>query len=133
LKPRRIKTSPVHGISAYENANATPEMARDANNGSPSLRHALTSTEMHTTDRRLSEYASVEVSASMFPAVNPDALAGGGCPVRYFVDLSCFGTTGSCEHAGSGDLSLGTSNFASRVDILSEAERSPRVRLMFTG
>jgi hypothetical protein len=50
-----MKTSPVHGINAYENANATPEMASEANNGSPSLRQALTSTEMHAKDKTLSE------------------------------------------------------------------------------
>lgn len=50
-----MNTSPVHGINAYENANATPEMASEANNGSPSLRQALTSTEMQAMDKTLSE------------------------------------------------------------------------------
>jgi hypothetical protein len=56
-------------MSAYEKANATPEIASEANNGSPSLRHALTNTEMHAIDNTLSEYVSVEVSACISPTV----------------------------------------------------------------
>ena len=50
-----MNTSAVHGINAYEKANATPEMASEANNGSPSLRQALTNTEMQAMDNTLSE------------------------------------------------------------------------------
>jgi hypothetical protein len=56
-------------MSAYEKANATPEIASEANNGSPSLRHALTSTEMHAIDNTLSEYVSADVSVCISPTV----------------------------------------------------------------
>lgn len=65
-----MKTSPVHGIKAYEKANATPEMASDANNGSPSLRQALTNTEMQAMDSTLNEYVSVDVRACIVPTVH---------------------------------------------------------------
>jgi hypothetical protein len=81
-----MKTSPVQGINAYENANATPEMASEANNGSPSLRQALTSTEMQAIDKTLSEYVSVDVSACMMPALHSSRTASAchtvvDCPV----------------------------------------------------
>jgi hypothetical protein len=89
-KPRRRNTSPVHGINAYEKANATPEMASEANNGSPSLRQALTSTEMQAMDNTLSEYVSVDVSACIVPNVHSSCtalLATLLSTARYVVDL----------------------------------------------
>lgn len=61
LNPRRINTSPVHCITAYANAKARPDIAKEAYNGSPSLRQALTSTEMQTMDNKPSEDVSVEL------------------------------------------------------------------------
>lgn len=63
-----MNTSPVHGISAYENANAKPEIASDANSGSPSLRQALTNTATQAMDSTLSEETSVEDRARMTAA-----------------------------------------------------------------
>ena len=54
-----MNTSPVHGISAYVKANATPAIASEANSGSPSLRQALTSTAMQAMESTLSEDVSV--------------------------------------------------------------------------
>lgn len=85
-----MKTSPVQGINAYEKANATPEMASDANNGSPSLRQALTSTEMQAMDNTLSEYASVDVRACIVPTVystRTPLLATLVLTAQYAVDL----------------------------------------------
>jgi len=111
-----MNTSPVHGINAYEKANATPEMASEANNGSPSLRQALTSTEMQAMDKTLSEYVSVGVSACMMPTVYSlrtasACHAGVDCPV---CSGSSFGTAG-CSDAGDqqGKHEAWRSNFAS--------------------
>jgi len=55
LYPRFMNKSPVHRINAYAKANATPEIASEANKGSPSLLQALMSTAMQAMDKMLSE------------------------------------------------------------------------------
>ena len=54
-----MKTSPVHLIKAYVKENAAPDMAKDANKGSPSHFQALIKTAIQAIERMLREYTSV--------------------------------------------------------------------------
>ena len=108
LKPFRMNTSPVHGINAYENSNATPEIASDANKGSPSLRQALASTEMQAIDSTLSEYVSEDVRACIVPTVHSSStplFATLLLTARYSVDLRSLEQLAA---AGAGSAGEGT-------------------------
>lgn len=62
FRPTRIKASPVHLIIAYDDENANPLKASDANTGAPSLLQVLESTPRLAAEHANSDHASVLLS-----------------------------------------------------------------------
>jgi hypothetical protein len=65
LYPLFMNTSPVHRSRAYENANAIPLMASEANKGSPSLFQALLRIAKHVVDKMPSDHVSVPLNSGI--------------------------------------------------------------------
>jgi hypothetical protein len=74
FRPTRMNASPVHLMMAYDDENAKPLKAIDANTGAPSLLHVLESTPRLAAEQANSDHVSVLLSCPVIVVYETESI-----------------------------------------------------------